>query len=117
MARSRAVRLWAVSSDSNFLPRTGQGIDGEGVGLLRAGARLRQSLTASVTTRWRAGLSSFSIPAGAWKWEMVARACSMVAMERPTANQVAQVEGHSVWGVGGVFGGRWRQPTFGTVVR
>ena len=52
---------------------------------LGAGARFRQPFMASATTGWRVGLSPFCIPAAAWKWEMAARACSMVARALPAA--------------------------------
>ena len=58
------------------------------------GARLRQPLTVSATTGWRAGLPPFCMPPPAWKWEMAERACCTLAMDRP----VAQVEGHDLRG-------------------
>ena len=41
---------------------------------------------ASATTGCRLGLSPFCMPAAAWKWEIAARACSMVAMALPSSH-------------------------------
>ena len=96
MARSRAARLLAVSADSILPPRPRLGrrrtsrtrasaSEVRASACLGAGARLRQPLMASATTGWRAGLSPFSTPAAAWKWDMAERACCTLAMDRPVA--------------------------------
>ena len=86
----------APPGQAQGLPDPRQGISGEGIGLPGAGARLRQSLTASATTGWRAGLLS------------LLHACGGVEMGDGGAGQldggngaaggrqVAQVEGHGL---------------------
>ena len=77
MAKSRAARRWAVSTDSTLPPRPRLGSrrssriqartsEVRASACLGAGARLRHPLMASATTGWRAGLSAFCMPAAAW---------------------------------------------------